>query len=54
MAISAATRNVLSPISEKMIIVRERMKEWNGWMMPALSSSFMLEIGVFGGGGVVV
>ena len=29
-AISAAIRNVLSPISEKIIIVRERTKECSG------------------------
>lgn len=34
-AIRAATRNVLSPISEKMIIVRERTKECNGCIMDA-------------------
>ena len=32
-AIKAAMRKVLSPISEKMIIVRERTKECNGWIM---------------------
>lgn len=30
MAISAATRKVLSPISEKRIMVSERTKEWKG------------------------
>lgn len=30
MAISAAMRNVLSPISENRIIVSDRTKEWNG------------------------
>lgn len=35
MAMSAAMRNVLSPISEKMIIVRERTKEWSGCMIDA-------------------
>ena len=34
-AIRAAIKNVLSPISEKMIIVRERTKECNGWMREA-------------------
>ena len=34
-AINAAMRKVLSPISEKMIIVRERTKECNGWMIEA-------------------
>ena len=34
-AIRAAMRNVLSPISEKMIIVRERTKECNGCMIDA-------------------
>ena len=29
MAIRAATRNVLSPISVKMIMVKETTKEWN-------------------------
>lgn len=41
MAISAATRNVLSPISEKMIIIKESMKEWKGWMTPPASPSSM-------------
>ena len=35
MAIRAAIRNVLSPISEKMIIARERTKECSGWMREA-------------------
>jgi hypothetical protein len=51
MAMSAATRNVLSPISEKMIMVKERMKEWNGWMTPLGSSTSGVEPvpeGVFG------
>lgn len=30
-AMRAAMRKVLSPISEKMIIVKERINEWNGW-----------------------
>lgn len=34
-AIKAAMRKVLSPISEKMIIARESTKECNGWMMDA-------------------
>jgi len=38
-AMRAAIRNVLSPISEKRIIVRERMYEWKGWMRPSLPSS---------------
>lgn len=38
-AISAATRKVLSPISEKMIMVRESTKEWNGWITPPASGS---------------
>ena len=29
-AIRAAIRKVLSPISEKIIMVRDRMKEWRG------------------------
>ena len=32
MAISAATKNVLSPISENNIIVKDRRKECNGWI----------------------
>jgi hypothetical protein len=48
-AMRAATRKVLSPISEKMIIVKDRIKEWNGWMTPLLtSSSGVIEVGVFG------
>ncbi len=35
MAMSAAMRNVLSPISEKMIMANERTKEWRGCMMDA-------------------
>ena len=35
MAIRAAMRKVLSPISEKMIIVRERTKECKGCMIDA-------------------
>lgn len=31
-AINAAMRKVLSPTSEKMIMVKERRKEWRGWM----------------------
>ncbi len=34
-AIKAAIKNVLSPISEKMIIARERTKECSGWMIEA-------------------
>ena len=45
MAIRAATRKVLSPISEKMIMVKESTKEWKGWITPAASSSDMLEVG---------
>jgi hypothetical protein len=37
-AMRAATRKVLSPISEKMIMVKESMKEWKGWMTPLGSS----------------
>jgi hypothetical protein len=48
MAISAATRKVLSPISEKMIMVKESMKEWKGCMTPLASSSGRFEAGVFG------
>lgn len=47
MAIKAATRKVLSPISEKRIIVKDRTKEWKGWMTPPASSSGMLEVGAF-------
>lgn len=42
MAMSAATRNVLSPISEKRIMVKESRRECIGWMT-ALSGSFDLE-----------
>lgn len=35
MAMSAAIRNVLSPISEKMIMVSERTKECRGCMIDA-------------------
>ena len=35
---SAATRKVLSPISEKMIMVNARTKEWKGWIMPSVPS----------------
>ena len=35
MAIRAAIRNVLSPISEKMIIDKDRRKEWRGCMRDA-------------------
>jgi hypothetical protein len=38
-AIRAAIRNVLSPISENRIIVSERMNECNGWIRPSFSSS---------------
>lgn len=38
-AMSAATRNVLSPTSEKRIMVRERTKEWKGRIMPSCSSA---------------
>lgn len=34
-AMRAAMRKVLSPISEKIIIVRERKKEWRGWIREA-------------------
>ena len=34
-AIKAAMRKVLSPISENMIIVRESTKEWSGWIKAA-------------------
>ena len=34
-AIRAAIRKVLSPISEKRIIVRDRTKEWRGSMRVA-------------------
>jgi hypothetical protein len=44
----AATRNVLSPISEKMIMVKARIKEWKGCTAPASTSS-SVEEGVFGG-----
>lgn len=48
MAIKAATRKVLSPISEKMIMVKERMKEWKGCITPPASSSGRFEAGVCG------
>jgi len=38
-AINAATKNVLSPISENMIMVMDSMKEWKGRMTPDSSSS---------------
>jgi hypothetical protein len=44
----AATRNVLSPISEKMIIVKASIKEWKGCMAPSSTSS-SVEEGVLGG-----
>jgi len=47
-AISAATRNVLSPISEKIIMVKESMNEWKGCMTPPASSPGRFEAGVFG------
>jgi hypothetical protein len=47
-AMRAATRNVLSPISEKMIIVKDRINEWNGWITPPASSSNERVVGVFG------
>lgn len=31
-AINAAIRKVLSPISEKIIMVKDRTKEWRGWI----------------------
>ena len=34
-AMRAAIKKVLSPISEKIIIVRERRKEWRGWIREA-------------------
>jgi hypothetical protein len=48
MAINAATRNVLSPISENIIIVKESMNEWRGCMTPPASSPGRFEAGVFG------
>ena len=36
MAIKAATRKVLSPISENMIMVKDRTKEWSGCMIEAV------------------
>ena len=47
-AINAAMRKVLSPISEKMIIVRERTKECNGWIMEAGAEESMGIDGVKG------
>ena len=44
MAISAATRNVLSPISEKMIIVNESIKECMGEMTAGSCSSGFLGV----------
>ena len=38
-AMRAAIKNVLSPISEKRIIVRERMYEWKGCISPSFASS---------------
>lgn len=35
MAIKAATRKVLSPISETRIMLMARMYEWKGWMTAA-------------------
>ena len=43
-AMRAATRKVLSPISEKMIMVKERMKEWKGWITPLGSSLSNVEL----------
>ena len=49
MAIRQATRKVLSPISEKRIMVRERMKEWKGWMRPLASGEgTSVVVGVLG------
>jgi len=39
MAIRAAIKNVLSPISEKRIMVSESIYEWKGWIRPSLPSS---------------
>lgn len=39
MAIKAAMRKVLSPISETRIIVRERINECRGWMRPSTPSA---------------
>ena len=36
-AMSAATRKVLSPISEKMIMVKASKKECRGWIIPLAS-----------------
>jgi len=41
-AMRAAIKKVLSPISEKRIMVRERRKEWRGWIIPSFPSSSML------------
>ena len=41
MAIRAATRNVLSPISEKRIMVKERKNEWRGCISPFASVGFV-------------
>ena len=38
MAMRAATRNVLSPISENIIMVKARIKEWKGCTTPASAS----------------
>jgi hypothetical protein len=38
-AMSAATKKVLSPISENIIMVKDRTNEWKGCMTPAGSLS---------------
>jgi hypothetical protein len=58
MAMSAAIKNVLSPISENRIMVKERTKECRGWIRPADSSDIVVdgELGleVTGGGFFIV
>jgi hypothetical protein len=49
MAMSAATKKVLSPISENIIMVKDRTNEWNGCITPLGSSS---ESGIVFGGDV--
>lgn len=49
-AIRAATRKVLSPISENIIIVKESTKEWKGWITPPTSPSVGMSLPIFFGG----
>ena len=50
MAMRAATRKVLSPISEKMIMVKARTKEWRGCISVAGTDSGSRVLGDWGFG----